>query len=205
MDMDTIVNIFEWVGYVFATIGAGVTIYKAVQVSINYQRFSWAEVDKYTKLLISKIIKDRFTPDLIVTIGRGGAIIGSLLSGNLPKVNSLTYNIPILGTDRMYVWDKGQRIEMENEMIEFAPLRNKSILLVAGDVMTGGTMEYYISKFNAIPVQQIKSACLVKNVSAAYNPNFVGKEIAAKFKMPWMYRGYDYIRDSRHPCNSSTN
>jgi len=200
MEIKIIVKIIEWVGYLFAVIGAGVTVYKGIQVWVNYQKITWGDVDKYTKKIIAQIVKDRFTPDIIVTIGRGGAIIGSILSGNLPKTNSLSYNIPILGTDRVYIWCDGQRNEIENKMIDFRPLESKTILLVAGDVITGETMKFYANEINSVGVKDLKAACLVKAVNSIFSPDYFGKEISAHFKLPWMYKGYDYIRDSRKPC-----
>jgi hypothetical protein len=45
----------------------------------------------------------------------------------------------------------------------------------------------------------IKTSCLVKGVTASFAPDYVGKVIPGDFKMPWMYKGYGYVRDSRKP------
>lgn len=76
-------NILEWASYVLAVVGFGATVYKTIEVWLNLKNFSWGDVDKYSKVLIKKIAKSYFVPDVIVGIGRGGAIIGSILSGNI--------------------------------------------------------------------------------------------------------------------------
>lgn len=81
--MNSIKDILEWAGYVLVIIGFGATIYKTVEVWLNLKSFSWGDIDKYSKVLIKKISKDYFVPDIIVGIGRGGAIVGSILSGNI--------------------------------------------------------------------------------------------------------------------------
>jgi hypoxanthine phosphoribosyltransferase len=177
-------------------IGFGASVYKAYEVWFNLRRFSWKEVDKYANKLIDKINEDQYQPDLIVTIGRGGAIIGAILSGNLSKHEN-EKNIPLLGLDRVYKWEDGNRIEIKNEMIDFQPLKDKNILLVASDVVTGSTMRFFIDEISAVKVNQVRTACLVKGMGSSFIPHYWGKEIPTNFIMPWMYKGHGYVRDSR--------
>ncbi len=201
--MNTMKDILEWAGYVLAVIGFGATIYKTVEVWLNLKSFSWGDVDKYSKVLIKKISKDYFVPDIIVGIGRGGAIIGSILSGNITvPSNQKGKNIPVLGVDRLYEWQHGARVEIKNEMVDFSPLEGKKVLLVAGDIMTGGTIKFYAHQLEQAKVAELKTGCLVKGVTATFQPDYFGKEIPADFNMPWMYKGYGYSRDSRKPSES---
>jgi len=195
MDIKVLLDI---AGYVLAFIGFLATLYKTVEVWLNLRSFSWAEVDKLTKKLILQIGNDMFVPDVIVGIGRGGSILGALLSGNL-RVPNKKRNIPLLGVDRMYEWHDGERVEVENKMIDFAPLRGKKVLLVAGDVLTGGTMKFFLHQIEQVDPDEVRTACLVKGVTSAYRPDYFAKEITGDFRMPWMYRGYGYVRDSRKP------
>lgn len=197
--MEKIVGIIDWVGYGFALIGVIATVLKTIEVWINFQRITWSNVDKYSKRIIAQISKSNFVPELVVTIGRGGAIVGSILSGNLPTKGSLSHNIPILGTDRIYTWNSGERDEFKDNLIDLTPLSGKRVLLVAGDVVTGETIKLYAHNLISVGVIELRTACLVKSVGSAYKPDYYGKEITAKFKMPWMYKGYNYIRDSRKP------
>lgn len=201
--MNSMKDILEWAGYVLAVIGFGATIYKTIEVWLNLKSFSWGDVDKYSKVLIKKISKDYFVPDTIVGIGRGGAIIGSILSGNIVvPSNQKGKNISILGVDRLYEWQHGTRVEIENTMVDFSPLKGKKVLLVAGDIMTGGTMKFYVRQLEQAKVAELKTGCLVKGVAATFQPDYFGKEIPADFNMPWMYKGYGYSRDSRKPSES---
>lgn len=200
--MDSWKDIIDWLSYAFAVIGFLATAYQSIRAWLNFKRFSWTDLDKYTKKIIKVVSDDKFVPDVIVTIGRGGAIVGSILSGNLPHYGRKKCNITILGVDRLYEWVNGQRIEIDNKMIDFSPLKGKKVLLVAGDVMTGGTMTFFLNQLKQNQVLEIRTACLVKGLSSAFHPNYVGKEIAAGFSMPWMYKGFGYSRDSREPNNS---
>jgi hypoxanthine phosphoribosyltransferase len=202
--MDTFKDVLEWAGYILAAVGFLATVYKTIEVWLSLKNFSWGDVDKYSKVIIKKIARDYFVPDVVVGIGRGGSILASTLSGNIIiPVQQKERNIPILGVDRIYEWQHGARVEIENKMIDFTPLAGKKVLLVAGDVITGGTMKFYIRQLEQAKVAEAKTACLVKGVTATFQPDYFGKEIPADFNMPWMYKGYGYCRDSRKPVKEN--
>jgi len=190
----------EWLGYAFAFIGLVATITKTIQLWVSVKTFSWRYVDKMSKKLIKKIGKDRYVPDVIVGIGRGGSITGSILSGNICVPNKKEH-IPFLGADRLYIWKDSKRIEVENEMIDLCRLEGKNILLVASDIMSGNTISFFIKKLNEAKVKSIKTACLVLSGNSTYEPTYFAKQIPSKFRMPWMYR--NYIRDSREDLNKT--
>ena len=143
--METIMTIMTWLGYAFAAVGFLAMVYKSFQVWANLNLLSWTDVDKLSRRVIKKIAASGFSPEVIVTIGRGRAVFGSILSGNLPGdgCRPRKSNVPILGVDRMYQWQDGQRTEVPNDLIDLEPLAGKRVLLVAGDVLSGGTMKFH--------------------------------------------------------------
>lgn len=207
--MELFITILTWLGYLFAIIGFFATVYKSIQPWLSIHKFSWREFDKYVKKLIDKIDDDNYIPDVIVTIGRGGAVLGAVLSGNLARHGKCPEkskrNIPLLGTDRIYEWDDGQRHEIPNKMVDFSPLRGKKVLLVAADVLTGGTMEFFNKQIRKVQTDDLRTACLVKGMTSAYKPKYHAKEIPSDCIMPWMYKGYGYVRDSRCPTEKKVN
>ena len=188
--------VFDLLGYVFAFIGVLASVYKAADAWLSIRRFKWGDVDRLASKILRQIDEDKFIPDVIVGIGRGGSVLGAILSGNI-DVPHKKRNIPILGVDRLYEWRGGARFEVKNEMVDFGPLKGKKVLLVAGDVLTGSTMKFFLRQLRDAGAAEVRTACLVKGVTAAYNPDYFGKEIPADFRMPWMYE--KYVRDSRHP------
>jgi len=201
--VELFITLLTLVGYVFALIGFAATVYKSVQAWLSTRKFDWKDVDKHAKRMVKSIRADGFYPDVIVTIGRGGSILGSILSGNLHDAkkcpDSAKRNIPILGVDRLYEWRNGQRVEIENKMVDFSPLADKTVLLVAADVLSGGTMKFFVQQVSDVNPATLKTACLVKGITATFQPDYVGREIPADFVMAWMYKGYGYVRDSRRP------
>jgi len=84
-------------------------------------------------------------------------------------------------------------------MVDFSPLHGKSVLVVAGDVLTGGTMKCFLNQIREADPKNVKTACLVKGITATFAPDYVGREIPGDFRMPWMFKGHGYVRDSRKP------
>ena len=200
--MDALMLFLGWLGYAFAGIGFLATVWKAIESWRSVRRFSWSEFDKLARRMIKVIRADGYHPDVIVTIGRGGAILGSVLSGNLHISTKMDrQNIPIVGYDRLYEWDAGKRSEIPNHMVAPAPLEGQNVLLVAGDVLTGGTMASFLSQLQKVNPKSVKTACLAQGVTSALKSDYVGKLITGSFEMPWMYRGFGYVRDSRQPAN----
>ena len=199
--MELVMMLMTWLGYLFALVGFVATIYKSIQVWLNLKVLSWKDVDKCSVKVIKKIREDGLKPDVIVTIGRGGAIFGAILSGNASahKDKHKKTNIPILGVDRIYEWENNCRHEIPNKMVSFEPLAGKKVLLVAGDILSGGTMKFHFEQLENVGVEEIRTACIVKGSSSTLHPDYFGREILADFRMPWMYKGYGYSRDSRKP------
>ena len=199
--MELVMMTMTWLGYLFALIGFVATIYKSIQVWLSLKVLSWKDVDKCCETVVKQIRNDGFKPDVIVSIGRGGAIFGAILSGNTSshKDKHKKSNIPILGVDRIYEWENNCRREVPNTMVSFDPLAGKKVLLVAGDILSGGTMKFHFKQLEKVGVEKMRTACIVKGSSSTLHPDYFGKEILADFRMPWMYKGYGYVRDSRKP------
>ncbi len=191
---------FEWLSYIFAFIGLIATIKRTIHFWVRIKSFSWKDVDRLSKKLIEKIIHDGYCPEVIVGIGRGGAIVGAILSGNLKfkKENNESEkkgHIHFLGVDRIYEWKNNVRFEVDNKMVSLDRLAGKRVLLVAGDVMAGNTVNFFINKLKQAQVASIKTACLVKSTSSTHAVSYYAREIPSRFRMPWMYKYYE--RDSR--------
>lgn len=152
-----------------------------------FRRSSMKRVSKEARRLAKMMEDDKFIPTLIFFIGRGGSIFGSLISYNLK-------NKPIFCVDRKYIGKK---------VISIFPINNinipeeflSKILIVAGEVHTGGTIEYYIEQFKAINSQSIIKTCVFfKQTSCKLNIDYIGRQGHDSVLMPW--QDADFIRES---------
>ena len=107
-----------------------------------YRRFPWRHAYKYAKntaeILKNGTAEELYEPTIIVGIGRGGAIYGSIFSYYMKE-------IPLLALDRKYLYDEqGKRtgedwyypINIPKELLQ-------KVLLVAGEYHSGKTMQQF--------------------------------------------------------------
>lgn len=188
--------VLKYIGYVFAIVGFVGTIHKTYTNWRDLKVVSWKDVKKYTNILLKKMYVDGFVPDYIVGIGRSGAIIGALISGNI-QIENKKANIPIIACDRFFEWTENGREEIDDNIIDFFPLKDKKILLVCGDVSTGGTIKHFRKKLFEIQPQELKTAVMIKVKTATFHPNYYAKELLGDFGFPWVIKKRNYKRDGR--------
>ncbi len=184
--------IFDIIIYVFSILGGVVsiiTIYKWVR---PYKKISWAQVEKGVLSLKEQLIKDQYIPTLIVGIGRGGSITGALLSGCLGHV-------PILVIERVYDWSGDYRKESLFEDIKL----NKNlerVLLVAGELHTGGTAKTYKDYFEKIGAGEVRFLSFMTEKYPNLRANYYYIESNdSDIRLPWMLTK-NYKRDSQGKC-----
>ena len=183
--LDIIVYLFSILGGIVSV----VTIYKWIS---PYKKISWSQVEKGILVLKEKLIKDNFIPTLIVGIGRGGSITGALLSGCLG-------HIPLIVIDRVYDWSGNYRKEKLFDNIKLDKNMEK-VLLVAGELHTGGTAKTYIDYFKSIGANKIKFLTFTTekypNLKADY---YYIESDNPELRLPWMITK-EYKRDSKTKC-----
>lgn len=183
--IDILIYFFSILGGVISI----VTIYKWIS---PYKKISWTQVEKGVLVLKEQLIKDNYIPTIIVGIGRGGAITGALLSGCLG-------NIPLLVIDRVYDWSGDYRTEQLFENIKLNKNLEK-VLIVAGELHTGGTANTFKNHFKNIGAKEIRFLSFITekypNVKADY---FHIESDNPEILLPWMFTK-EYKRDSRSKC-----
>jgi len=151
--------------------------------------YSWYELEKGIKEMRYKLIQSRFNPTLIVGIGRGGAIVSALLSGSLNHIH-------FIALEREYDWSQKKRNCKIFDDVKFS--RNlERVLLVAGDLVTGGTAEVFTEYLKGLGAKEIKFLTFIKVKSSIKITYYFYKETdSCDFKLPWMLKD-DYLKDSR--------
>jgi hypoxanthine phosphoribosyltransferase len=181
-------TVLEIMMYLFALLG-GIVSLKIIYLWLKpLRKITWKEVERGVLRLKEDLIKANYYPTLIVGIGRGGSIIGALLSGTLG-------NIPIIVIDRIYVWKDEQREDGFCEEIKISKNIDK-VLLVAGELHTGNTARKYTSYFKNMGAKEIKMLSFMKELYPTYKPDFSFIETQkTEIRFPWMITK-DYKRES---------
>lgn len=163
-----------------------------------FTRYHYSVAQRAAKKLAKRIRKpeEGGCPDLIVGIGRGGAIFGSMLSYRLE-------NTPLLIVDRTYSWSPSADMREEGVIFNFDfPVRFKrNVLVVAGEYHSGRTMAYYCTHLRSIGVRRIRTCSFfVQKGNADLKVDYLGREAKGYPLMPW--QDQFTIRDSISAADS---
>ena len=174
--------------YIFSFLGGIVSIITIYGWIKPYKKITWRKVEIGIVNLKNQLIKSTYIPTLIIGIGRGGAILGALLSGCFG-------HIPLIVIDRIYDWDNNRRYDNMCEKINLTKNLER-VLLIAGEVHTGSTAGLYIDYLQSIGANNIKFMTLTKDLFPSVKPDFYYIEMKnSNFKLPWMF-SKTYKRDS---------
>jgi hypothetical protein len=144
---------------------------------------SWEEVYKGVQQL-SERIESEYTPELIVAISSGGAVIGGMLSRLLDvPLTQITRSNPRLEETK----PDGSRVMFLPDVI----MKGKKILLVDDLTRSGKTLQDYYKKIErkGISPSGIRSACLVlAGERWLRKPDFcIYRAHRLDLRMPWDY------------------
>jgi probable phosphoglycerate mutase len=186
--------ILEIIMYLFSALGGIVAIWTIWLWLRPFKRIRWRKVEKGIKQLKEDLIQSNYYPTLIVGIGRGGAVIGALLSGTLG-------NVPIIVIDRVYDWTSKERKEGFCEEIRISKNITK-VLLVAGELHSGNTAKKYTEYFNDMGAKEIRMLTFMKEPYPTFKPDFSYLETdKSDIRFPWMITN-DYKRESKMDYNA---
>jgi len=143
-------------------------------------KMSWKEVIFATKLLLPAI--KSYGPDVIVGVGVGGGIWSALLAGSL-------HDLPFLVIDRQVRYDGNERkvnligvagVEANADLI-----REKKVLLVNAEVISGETIKLAKNLLNSLNPDQIRLGCLDFNTVSKVRPDFAYVSHSGVIQKPW--------------------
>lgn len=189
LSLGGLMGIYEIIGLVLGFVGALSSFWYIYEKLVPIRRLSWRSAQKASLNITSKMLRDGFSPTLIVGIGRGGAIMGAMVSGCLG-------HRPLIVIDRKYVWLEGRRIEDMLLRLRFPPELLEKVLLVAGETHTGNTMRLYYNYFSEIGAKEIRRATFYLQEGCTEPIEYVGLKHSKNLLMPWMF-SKQYVREDR--------
>jgi len=182
-------SIIGLIGLVLSIVGGLSSVWYIYEKLVPIRRLSWRSTQKAALKITSEMVRDGFLPTLIVGIGRGGAIMGAMISGSLG-------HRPLVVIDRKYDWVEGRRNDDLLLRLQFPPELLEKVLLVAGETHTGNTMRLYYNYFREIGAKEIRRATFYLQKGCTEPIEYVGLKHSKDFLMPWMF-SKQYIREDR--------
>ncbi|MCK4447632.1 MAG: hypothetical protein KAW56_11205 [Candidatus Marinimicrobia bacterium] len=177
------------IGIILGSIGAISSAWFILDKLVKRKNLTWRFAQKAVLKIADRMTYDNFSPTLLVGIGRGGAIMGAMISGALG-------HRPLIVIDRKYEWRNGRRMDdmIHRLRIDFSP---EKVLLVAGEVHTGNTMRLYYDYLKSMCVKEIRRATLYYENGSIEPVEYKGIISSnKKLRLPWMFTK-KYRREDR--------
>jgi hypothetical protein len=173
---------------IFSVAAGAATLYLFAEDMRSRRRFGWKQVEQLVKKLMTDMRSAGYKPDVVVGIGRGGAILAGMLAGNLGYVPLVVLDTEIDHPDGVS--------QVKFRFPESCPsLKGQSVLIVVGELFTGEDLRKGINFVRRKHPETIRTATLLTHPAASVQPDFVGLKTDKPLSAPWrMTTGYQVGR-----------
>jgi hypoxanthine phosphoribosyltransferase len=148
------------------------------------ERMEWSEVGLAARTLAERILDDDYRPDMLLSIARGGLVVGGALAYALDVKNTFTMNV------EFYV---GVNERLPVPMIlppvpELVDLDEARVLVVDDVADTGGTLAL-VKDFCAGSVGETRVAVLYEKPRSIVRCEYVWRRTDRWIDFPWSAQG----------------
>ena len=153
----------------------------AVVVSVEErERLSWADFGDAARVLAGRIVDDGYEPDLILSIARGGLLVGAALGYALDVKNTWTMNVEFYtGVEERL--DVPMILPPVPELVDLDSAR----MLIADDVADTGETLRLVKEFCEGKVAEVQCAVLYEKSRSLVACEYVWKRTDLWIDFPW--------------------
>ena len=141
---------------------------------------NWSDLGTATRALAELVADDGYDPDMILSIARGGLLLGATLGYALAVKNVYTMNVE-------YYTGVDERLEVPRILPpapDFVDLHEARILIADDVADTGHTLES-VQEFCAGKVGEVRIAVLYEKPHSVVSCDFVWKRTDRWIDFPW--------------------
>jgi hypoxanthine phosphoribosyltransferase len=160
-------------------VGSVVAVYQFVE-DRRRKAVSWHHVDKLVVELVNEIERRPSAPDLIVGVGRGGALIAAMIATNLEG------RIELACVDTEGDFDEAGRKHVVLRHPESLPdVSGKHVLVVVAELYSGQDMRDAIDYLETHGARRIETLAVLAGPSSNVRPDYVGQVTKHEPLAPW--------------------
>jgi hypoxanthine phosphoribosyltransferase len=149
-------------------------------MDVEREVMSWADLGLATRALAETVAADGYDPDMILSIARGGLLVGAALGYALSVKNVYTMNVEYyVGVD--------ERLEVPRILPpapDFVDLHEARILIADDVADTGHTLES-VQEFCAGKVGEVRIAVLYEKPHTVVRCDYVWRRTDRWIDFPW--------------------
>jgi len=163
---------------VLTTVASATSIYLFADDLRSRRRFGWKQVDRLVLKLIEEMRARGFRPDLVIGVGRGGAIVAAMLAGNMG-------HLPLVVLDTILEHEEGVSTVTFRFPDSCPPVRDRTVLAVVGELYSGEDLRHAIQFIARRHPRELKTASLLTHPAASVRPEFIGLLSDKPLTAPW--------------------
>jgi len=138
----------------------------------------WSKIEKLCSKVISLIKKDKFNPEIIITIQRGGLIPATIISHTLKIRDVMVVNIKRTTSDKV----NSNKIPAKIlSPLDKNKVMNRRVLIVDDIIGSGETLNVLEKSINNLHPADLRKAILIKN-----EDNFVKSSLKETIKIDYL-------------------
>lgn len=163
---------------ILSVMGSLIAIWQFSVYVKDRDRLSWRVVEKSMRNLITSMQRVNYKPDLIVGVGRGGAIVAGMVAGNLGHVPLFVVDTEL---DR-----SGKFGKADVRFPDLLPdVSGKSVLVAVGELYSGEDLRTVVRFVEDHGPAKIETLSLFSHPACVINPDFLGKQTKRPLDAPW--------------------
>ncbi len=144
------------------------------------ERLSWVEFGEAARALAGQIAADGYAPDLVLSVARGGMLVGAALGYALDVKNAWTMNVEFYtGVDERL--DVPMILPPVPELVHLETAR----MLIADDVADTGETLKLVKDFCAGKVAEVRCAVLYEKSPSVVKCEYVWRRTDRWIDFPW--------------------
>lgn len=181
--LEIIEIVFQWIGY---AAGVGTVVFAARKLhGLSQGRVSWRTVERAASRLGKCIESRNFDAEVVVGIGKGGAIVAGMLAHDFELPIEHVARYPLLRRDGTV---KGMEIRTHGNL----EVKNKNVLLVNGQSRSGTTIREAVKVVEGHGSARILTCALValadgneEHIEISHLPDCTGIATKRMLVPPW--------------------
>lgn len=151
-----------------------------VSTAPERERLGWAEFGLAARELARQIAEDEYAPDLILSVARGGLLVGAALGYALDVKNTWTMNVEFYtGVDERL--DVPMILPPVPELVDLESAR----MLIADDVADTGETLRTVKDFCDGKVAEVRCAVLYEKPQSTVRADYVWRRTPLWIDFPW--------------------
>jgi hypoxanthine phosphoribosyltransferase len=156
-----------------------IAVYEFAERRRQRHTLRWHEVCKLLVEVIGAVERDRFTPDLILGVGRGGAIVAAMFATNTPG------RIPFAVIDTEFAHIDGRKVVTIRHGEILPDVTGRNVLVVVAELYSGQDMVSATEFVRDHNPASLKTLALLAGPTTVMRPDFCGRHTKHEPMAPW--------------------